>query len=108
MTENCIQFEYYDLTQCTFSRPLRVICLSNSNFFSCLYYVCQGDTCYACPRNKDRNSIQASIFKNHIQATHPPINSNKDPPERTIIIEADITSSAAKNAHQKINKHLRP
>ena len=48
-----------------------------------------------------------SIFKNHIQATHPPINSNKDPPEHTIIIEADITSSIAKNAHQKIVKHLR-
>jgi hypothetical protein len=48
-----------------------------------------------------------SIFKNLIQATHPPINSNKDPPEHTIIIEADITSSTAKNAHQKIDKHLR-
>ena len=30
-----------------------------------------GDTCYACPTNKERNSITASIFKRHIQATHP-------------------------------------
>jgi hypothetical protein len=42
-----------------------------------------------------------------MHTTHPPINSNKDPPEHTVIIEADITSSIAKNAHQKINKHLR-
>jgi hypothetical protein len=75
--------------------------------FNCLYYLCQGDTCYACTRNKERISIQASIFKKHTQATHPPINSNEDPPEHTIIIEADITSSIAKNAHQKIDKHLR-
>jgi hypothetical protein len=76
-------------------------------FLNCLYYLCQGDTCYACPRNKDHNSIQVSSFKKHIQATHPPFKSNKNPPEHTIIIEADITSSIAKNAHQKINKHLR-
>ncbi len=48
-----------------------------------------------------------SIFKKHTQATHPPNNSIKDPPENTIIIEADITSSTAKYAHQKIDKHLR-
>jgi hypothetical protein len=30
-----------------------------------------------------------------------------NPPEHTIIIEADISSSVAKNAHQKINKNLR-
>jgi hypothetical protein len=30
-----------------------------------------------------------------------------NPPEHTIIIEIDITSSVAKNAHQKIDEHLR-
>jgi hypothetical protein len=30
-----------------------------------------------------------------------------NPPEHTIIIEADISSSVAKNAHQKIKEHLR-
>jgi hypothetical protein len=41
------------------------------------------------------------------QATHPSINSNENPPEHTIIIEADITRSVAKNTHQKIDEHLR-
>jgi hypothetical protein len=67
----------------------------------------QGDTCYACLTNNERNSIQASIFKKHILATHPSINSNLNPLEHTIIIEADINSSAAKNTHQKIKEHLR-
>ncbi len=26
----------------------------------------QGDACYACPTNKERNSIHAAIFKEHI------------------------------------------
>jgi hypothetical protein len=67
----------------------------------------QGDTCYVCPTNNEHNSIKASIFKKHILATHPSINSNVNPPKYTIIIEADITSSVAKNTHQKINEHLR-
>ncbi len=53
-----------------------------------------------CPTNKDCNSIQASIFKKHIEDTHPSINSYADPPEHTFIIEADITSSVATNAHK--------
>jgi hypothetical protein len=67
----------------------------------------QGDTCYACLTNHERNSIQASIFKKHILATHPLIHNNVNPPEHTIIIEADISSSIAKKAHQKIKEHLR-
>jgi hypothetical protein len=42
-----------------------------------------------------------------IMATHPSINSNVNPLELTIIFEADISSSFAKNAHQKIKEHLR-
>jgi hypothetical protein len=67
----------------------------------------QGDTCYACPINNEHNSIQASIFKKHILATHPSINSYVNPPEHTIIIEAGIIRSVAKNVHQKIMEHLR-
>jgi hypothetical protein len=72
----------------------------------------QGDICYACPTNNERNSIQASIFKKHIfkkhiLATHPSINSNMNPLEHTIIIESDISGSVAKNTHQKIKEHLR-
>jgi hypothetical protein len=47
------------------------------------------------------------IFKKHIEDTHPSINSNVNPPEYTIIIEADISSSVATNAHKKIDEHLR-
>ncbi len=59
--------------------------------------------CYACPTNKEHNSIQASIFKKHIQAKHPSINSNENPLDHTIIIEADIFTSVTKNAPQKID-----
>ncbi len=38
---------------------------------------------------------------------HPSNNSNVNPPEHTIIIEAGISRSVAKNAHQKIKEHLR-
>jgi hypothetical protein len=60
-----------------------------------------------CLTNKDRNSIQASIFKKHIKDTHPSINSIADPPEHTLIIEADVTSSVATNAHKRVDEHLR-
>jgi hypothetical protein len=59
-------------------------------------------------RQKNKhNSIQASIFKKHVLATHPSINSNVNPLKHTIIIEAGISSSVTKNTHQKIKEHLR-
>jgi hypothetical protein len=67
----------------------------------------KGDACYACPTNNKRNSIQASTFKKHILASHLSIQTNVNPPEHTIIIEADISSSVAKKAHQKIKEHVR-
>ncbi len=77
------------------------------SLLTCLWYQPQEDTCYACLTNKDCNSIQASIFKKHIEDTHPSINNNVDPPEHTLIIEADITSSVATNAHKRVTEHLR-
>jgi len=59
----------------------------------------QGDTCYACPTNKERNAIQAAIFQKHIQATHPN--------EHTLIIEGNITSSISHTTRQRIDRHLR-
>ena len=56
----------------------------------------QGDACYACPTNKEQNSIQAAIFKEHIQATHPNVTCNEMPPEHTLIIEGHIVSSTSK------------
>jgi hypothetical protein len=46
--------------------------------------------------SKEWNSIQAVIFQKHIEATHPRINSNEMPPDHTLIIDANITSSQAK------------
>ena len=33
----------------------------------------EGDICYACPFNRGRNAINATIFRNHIEATHPKV-----------------------------------
>ena len=67
----------------------------------------QGDACYACPTNKERNSIQAAIFQKHIQATHPNVTCDEMPPEHTLIIEGNITSSISHTTRQRIDRHLR-
>ena len=67
----------------------------------------QGDACYACPMNKEQNSIQAAIFQKHIQATHPNVTCDEMPPENTLIIEGNITSSISNTARQRIDRHLR-
>jgi hypothetical protein len=67
----------------------------------------QGGTCYACPTNKERNSIQAAIFQEHITATHPGVTCNEMPLEHTLIIEGHITSSISNTTQQRIDRHLR-
>jgi hypothetical protein len=60
-----------------------------------------------CMSNKQgTNSIQAVIFQEHIQATHPNVTCNKMPPEHTLIIEGHITSSISNTTRQRINRHL--
>ena len=59
------------------------------------------DACYACPTNKERNSIQKTIFQQHLQATHPNVTNNELPPDNTLIIEAHITSSKTKTKKAK-------
>jgi hypothetical protein len=66
-----------------------------------------GDASYVCPTNKERNSIQAAIFRQHIKTTYPSVNRNKLPPEHTLIIEAHITSSVSNKSQQRIDRHLR-
>ncbi len=48
------------------------------------------DVCYACPTNKERNGITAGIFKRHIDATHPPVDSEDLPLTHTLMIEASL------------------
>jgi hypothetical protein len=67
----------------------------------------QGDACYACPTNKEQNSIQTLIFEEHIQGTNPNVTSNEMPPKHTLIIEGHITSSMSNTTRQRINRHLK-
>eukprot|EP00574_Skeletonema_japonicum_P011463 CAMPEP_0201714666 /NCGR_PEP_ID=MMETSP0593-20130828/1046_1 /ASSEMBLY_ACC=CAM_ASM_000672 /TAXON_ID=267983 /ORGANISM="Skeletonema japonicum, Strain CCMP2506" /LENGTH=747 /DNA_ID=CAMNT_0048203961 /DNA_START=45 /DNA_END=2288 /DNA_ORIENTATION=- len=58
-----------------------------------------GDTCYACGTNKQRNAITAAIFQEHLRQTHPQAGNDDDPPKHTIIIKGlieSVTSSDAK------------
>jgi hypothetical protein len=48
------------------------------------------NTCYACPTNKERNGITAGVFRNHILATHPRVDSCEMPPDHTLMIEASM------------------
>jgi hypothetical protein len=61
-----------------------------------------GDITYACPFNKQRNSISAGIFSNHLRASgdFPPIDTDTLPPDHTIIIEADLRSSTTRGNAQ--------
>jgi hypothetical protein len=58
------------------------------------------DTCFACPTNKQRNAITAAIFKEHILVNHPDVDSDKLPPDHTLMVEAHMT----KNKHPKFKK----
>ncbi len=65
------------------------------------------DVSYACPTNRERNAVNASNFKQHIERTHPLVSSNNPPPSGTAIVEAHITSSNSSRAKTKINRMLR-
>lgn len=57
-----------------------------------------GDTCYACHTNKQRNAITAGIFQEHLKRTHPLADDANEPPKHTIIIKGlvqSVTSSGA-------------
>ena len=60
----------------------------------------QGDTCYACATNKQRNAVTAAIFRDHLKRTHPPAGDDRDPPKHTIIIKGLVESG--KNSRVKI------
>ena len=47
------------------------------------------DISYACWKNSERVSIHACTFQNHIK-DFPLVESDEDPPEHTVVIEADI------------------
>ena len=47
------------------------------------------DISYACWKNSERVSIHSSTFQKHI-AGFPLVDSDENPPEQTVVIEADI------------------
>ena len=65
-------------------------CLTNGNLHLPDDKETRLNTCYACPTNLERNAISASIFEEHVRATHPLFGSHLDPPSHTLIIEAII------------------
>jgi len=67
-----------------------------------------GDACYACPTNVERNCISAASFKKHVTSTHPSVESNDDPPDHTIVIYANITHAKSKKCKvRRIDNVLR-
>jgi len=96
-------------TNFTFIKRKRYLnCIHFTHSLNIFYYCAyKGEACYACPTNKERNSIQKAIFRQHIQATHPSVTTNDLPPSHTLIIEAHITSSNSKKIQQKVDKNLR-
>ena len=66
------------------------------------------DGCYACPTNKERNSVSAGIFKKITNANNPNKDSDDAPPTNTIIIESTFGVSTRKNGSaRRINNTLR-
>ena len=66
------------------------------------------DGCYACPTNKERNSVSAGIFKKITNANNPNKDSDDSPPTNTIIIESTFGVSTRKTGSaRRINNTLR-
>ena len=61
------------------------------------------DAVFACPKNTELNSIFAGNFKRHILETHPSVHSLDDPPNHTLIIEANIKSSIGRKNGPKLH-----
>ena len=66
-----------------------------------------GDACYACPTNVERNCISAACFKKHVISTHPPVESDELPPDHTIVIYADIKHTLSKKCKVTIDNVIR-
>jgi hypothetical protein len=69
------------------------------------------DIAYACPLNKQRNAVSASVFKDHLcnSGEFPDVQDDALPPMHTIIVEADIQSmkSCDKSRKTTVSPELR-
>mmetsp|Transcript_1485 Transcript_1485/g.3204 ORF Transcript_1485/g.3204 Transcript_1485/m.3204 type:complete len:1761 (+) Transcript_1485:1415-6697(+) len=48
------------------------------------------------PNNNERFALQCAAFQKHLRCTHPTTDSNEDPPNHTIIVEAEFWHGKAK------------
>ena len=65
------------------------------------------DWCCVCPTNKERNVISAGVFKQHVLNTHPSVDSDKLPPNHTIVIKGDFwTIYKIKSSSLKVTNTL--
>ena len=55
-----------------------------------------GDICYACPTNAERNAINIGIFSELVEENCPLVNEDGSPPDNIIIIEAAIRKKNTK------------
>lgn len=56
------------------------------------------DVCYACAYNKERNAIQAAIFKKLIENNPRAESSNNEVPNNVVVIEATFRSGTKRHA----------
>ncbi|KAL7450493.1 hypothetical protein ACHAWC_005221 [Mediolabrus comicus] len=59
------------------------------------------DACYACPWNKERNGVEAAVFKRHILDTHPKITDEEDPLDHTLMIECSVRTKSSEDTEEQ-------
>ncbi len=58
-------------------------------------------------QTKNATPYKKTLFQKHINTTHPSITCKELPPNHTLIIEANISSSISKKSQHKIDRHLK-
>ena len=66
----------------------------------------EGDVCYACPTNVERNCISATSFMKHFICMHPSVQSDEFPQNHMIVIYADIQHTMSKKCKVRIGNVL--
>ena len=66
------------------------------------------DACFACSTNKEWNGVTNASFTNHIKDTHPDVtDTNTNPPDHTLMIEASIKTRKQQQQRNKSRKRKR-
>ncbi len=65
---------------------------------------CDADISYACWKNSERVTIHACTFQKHI-SNFPSVDCNENPPEHTVVLEADIRHAPKHKPRKNKNKN---